>query len=547
MSTIFRHGTFVSNFGTKFYEDESKINNVKKKLKSGESKQQVRQFLKSQNVSTEAIDQIIYDFDTKSSNKIFWHKSEKGKITIIHNLFRDFLHLNGFYKYTPEGSKSSIFVRVENNLIDHTSEDEIKDFVLQYLDSLEDKSVYNFFADKTRYFKDDFLSMLKSVDVYFIADTRDTAYLYFQNCAVKIDKETTTIIDYLDLEGFVWKDHVIHRTYTECEDTHCDFKTFISNVCSTDAVRIKSMESTLGYLLHGHKNLSYSPAVILNDEVISDQPNGGTGKSLLVNALGQMKKLVIIDGKAFAFERSFAYQLVSADTQLLCFDDIKKHFEFERLFSVVTEGITLEKKNKDAIKIPFEKSPKLILTTNYAVKGAGQSFERRKWELEFKQHYTTTNTPYMEFGKLFFGDWNEKEWCAFDNYMIESLQLYLKNGLIKSEFVNLKIRKLSAETCHEFIEWCGLLTGTPGSDKLRFNEKLYKHELYIDFIQDNPDFAPKAKMTVSRVKFYQWLVSYGMYATGVNPEEGRDSKSRWILFNDETKQITDEARSQLDF
>ena len=57
----------VSNFGTKFYEDESKINNVKKKLKSGESKQQVRQFLKSQNVSTEAIDQIIYDFDTKSS------------------------------------------------------------------------------------------------------------------------------------------------------------------------------------------------------------------------------------------------------------------------------------------------------------------------------------------------------------------------------------------------------------------------------------------------------------------------------------------------
>ncbi len=537
----------VANFGTKFYEDESKVNDVKKKLKSGESKQQVRQFLKTQNVSGEAIDQIIYDFDTQTSNKIFWHKSEKSKITIIHNLFRDFLHLNGFYKYTPEGSKSSIFVRVENNLIDHTSEDEIKDFVLHYLDSLEDKSIYNFFADKTRYFKDDFLSMLKSVDVYFIADTKDTAYLYFKNCAVKITADDTIIIDYLDLEGFVWKDHVIHRQYEECKDTHCDFKTFIYNVCNKDNVRVKSMESTLGYLLHAHKNLSYSPAVILNDEVISDQPNGGTGKSLLVNALGQMKKLVIIDGKAFAFERSFAYQLVSADTQLLCFDDIKKHFEFERLFSVVSEGITLEKKNKDAIKIPFEKSPKLILTTNYAVKGAGQSFERRKWELEFKQHYTTTKTPYMEFGKLFFGDWSNEEWCAFDNYMIESLQLYLKSGLIRSEFVNLKIRKLSAETCHEFIEWCGLIKRTPGSDKLRFNEKLYKHELYLDFIQDNPDFAPKAKMTVSRVKFYQWLVSYGIYETGSNPEEGRDNKSRWIMFKDENKQITDEAQSELDF
>ena len=535
------------NFGTKFYEDESRINEVKKKLKSGESKQQVRQYLKNQDVSTEAVEQLIYDFDAQSTNKIFWHKSEKGKITIIHNLFRDFLHLNGFYKYTPPGSKSSIFVRVENNLIDHTSEDEIKDLVLQYLDKLDDKSIYNFFADKTRYFKDDFLSLLKSVDVYFIADTKECAYLYYKNCAVKITKDHTHIIDYLDLEGFVWKEHVIDRVFTECENTKCDFKTFISNVCNSEKVRIRALESTIGYLLHAHKNLSYSPAVILNDEVISDQPNGGTGKSLLVNALGQMKKLVFIDGKAFAFERSFAYQLVSADTQILCFDDIKKHFEFERLFSVVSEGITLEKKNKDAIKIPFEKSPKLILTTNYAVKGAGESFERRKWELEFKQHYTTHQTPYMEFGKLFFGDWNEQEWCVFDNYMITNLQLYLQQGLIKSEFVNLKIRKLSAETCHEFIEWCGLLKGTPGTDQIRYNEKLYKHELYLDFIQDNPDFAPKAKMTVSRVKFYHWLISYGLYATGNPPEEGRDNKSRWIMFKDETQRLTDEVKTELDF
>ena len=49
--------------------------------------------------------------------------------------------------------------------------------------------------------------------------------------------------------------------------------------------------------------------------------------------------------------------------------------------AVVTEGLTLEKKNKDAIKIPFSKSPKVAITTNYAIKGKGSSFERRKWEL----------------------------------------------------------------------------------------------------------------------------------------------------------------------
>ena len=118
-------------------------------------------------------------------------------------------------------------------------------------------------------------------------------------------------------------------------------------------------------------------------------------------------------------KKSFPYQLVSADTQILCFDDVKKYFEFERLFSVVTEGLTLEKKNKDAIKIPFKKSPKICITTNYAIRGSGNSFARRKWELELYQHYSNNYTPQDEFGTLFFGDdWNSDEWCEFDNYMI---------------------------------------------------------------------------------------------------------------------------------
>ena len=32
----------------------------------------------------------------------------------------------------------------------------------------------------------------------------------------------------------------------------------------------------------------------------------GTGKGIFMNALSHMKKLVTIDGKAFAFEKSFA-------------------------------------------------------------------------------------------------------------------------------------------------------------------------------------------------------------------------------------------------
>ena len=523
-------------FNTKYYENTEIIDNVKQRLKRGEPKSEVKKDLQNTEIPDTTIDAVIKKAE-EGKDEEFWSKSEKGVIKIVPLYFKRFLEDNGFYKYAPEGSKSFVFVRVTNNLIDHTTEKEMKDFVLDYLYQIEDVSIYNYFAEQTRFFKEEFLTLINTIDVYFIEDTKHTSYLYFQNCAVEIKKNSVTAIDYVDLDGYVWKDRVIARVFRECLITGCDYKTFINNVCNQSEARTKSMESTIGFMMHGHKNLSYCPAVILNDEVISDNPEGGTGKGIFMNALSHMKKLVTIDGKAFAFEKSFAYQLVSVDTQILCFDDVKKYFNFERLFSVVTEGLTLEKKNKDAIKIPFSKSPKIAITTNYAIKGTGNSFQRRKWELELYQHYTKSYTPQDEFGKLFFGDWDDDEWCVFDNYMIECLQLYLSEGLVESEFVNLKIRQLSASTSHDFIEWCGLLAGANENEKLGVGLKIYKNELYFDFINEYPDYGPKSKMTISRQVFYKWLHFYAEYQTGLPPIEGKDMTGRWI----ELKEPEEEA------
>ena len=520
----------TQNFGSKYYEDEDRVNQVRMKLKRGVSKKEIRLQLAESQIEDAVIDSVITSIEEDESEKRFWNKNDKGVITIIHYLFRQFLEDNGFYKYSPEGSKNFIFVRVTNNLIDHTNEEEIKDFVLGYLEDLDDMSVYNYFADKTRFFREEFLSLLGTVDVYFIEDDKDTAYLYYRNCAVKVTKTKKTTIDYLDLGGYVWKDQVIDRDFDMCDSFDCDYKTFINNISGGDKQTILSMRSTIGYMLHAYKNLSYCPAIILNDEIISENPEGGTGKGLFMNALSQMKKLVTIDGKSFNFEKSFAYQLVSADTQILCFDDVKKYFDFERLFSVVTEGLTLEKKNKDAIKIPFSKSPKVAITTNYAIKGRGNSFARRKWELEFAQFYTKDFTPLVEFGKLLFTEWDEDEWCAFDNYMIENVMFYLTKGLIKGNFKNQTVRNLGADTSHEFVEWCGLFDNEYKNELIRFDEKIYKNELYMDFIQDNPDFAPKAKRTISRTEFYRWLKSFAVFKTDIIPEEGRDLNGRWIIF-----------------
>ena len=188
------------NFGTKYYEDEDRVNSVKQKMRKGMSKTEIKSSLEENtNIGDVVIDNVLRRFEEEQDEQKFWTKSEKGVVKIIHLSFKNFLEDNGFYKFSPEGSKNYVFVRVTNNLIEHASEKEIKDFVLEYLLEIDDTSIYNYFAECTRYFREEFLTLLSSINVYFIADDKDTAYLYYINCAVKITKDEITPIDYLDL------------------------------------------------------------------------------------------------------------------------------------------------------------------------------------------------------------------------------------------------------------------------------------------------------------------------------------------------------------
>lgn len=518
----------TNKFNTKYYEDEEKLNYIKLKLRGGATK---REILEEIDGGTTPIDPIAFDsvikkIESENTYTQFWTKSDKGVIKVVPILFKQFLEKNGFHKYCPEGGKNYVFIRVTDNLIDHASDKEIKDFVLEYLLELEDLSIYNHFAEKVGLFREEFLTLLMTIDIHFINDTKDTSYLYYQNCAVKVTTKGIETIDYLDLGGYVWKEHVIDRSFKMCRVTDCDYKTFISRISDNHTDRIDAIESTIGFMMHGYKNLSYTPAVILYDSVIDDNPEGGTGKGIFINALARMKKVVVIDGKAFNFEKSFPYQTVSVDTQILCFDDVKKNFDFERLFSVITEGLTLEKKNKDAIKIPYSKSPKIAITSNYAINGSGNSFARRKWEIEFHNHYSKSYTPYDEFKKHLFDDWDIDEWCQFDSYMVECLSSYMRTGLILSTFFNSEIRKLMQSTSIEFVEWCGVVSKEENS-LIVYNFRLNLNVLFADFAENYPD------KRISRTLFYKWMYLYGTYVSAAKITDGKDVYGKWMIIETE--------------
>jgi hypothetical protein len=134
-------------------------------------------------------------------------------------------------------------------------------------------------------------------------------------------------------------------------------------------------------------------------------------------------------------------------------DDVPKNFHFEALFSVITEGMTVEKKGQDAFLIPFNESPKISITTNYTIQGEGASHARRVFEVEIANHFNENYTPEEEFGHQFFSEWTPEEWAKFDNFMIRCVQFFLKEGLVESNKVNLEFRKFKNNMGIEFIEF----------------------------------------------------------------------------------------------
>ena len=438
--TLFKSAYKRATFNSKYFEDINKIDRIKQNLSKGIPKKDIANLLKIDETIIDEIKEINDDDD-------FWNKFEdkKGNITIkIDSLkYKYWLERKGFKKYYPESATNPTFVHIKSNKVTQSSTDIIKDVVLKFLLERNEIEVFNFCSKSAQLFSDYYLTMLESIDLKMIKDTRNEAFIPFQNGVVKITKNKVELIDFIDVDGYIWENQIINRDFVKSEDIENDFKNMVEKVSADDPKRINALEHTLGYLIHSYKDKTDQKAIIINDQEIDDNPNGGSGKSLMISALSNFKKVVKIDGKSFDSKKGdFVYQRVTLDTQILAFDDVKKNFDFEQLFSIITEGIAINRKNKDEVFISFERSPKIVITTNYVINGSGTSHDRRRHEIEFYQYFNGKRNPLTEYGRLLFDSWENEDWIRFDNYMISNLQKFLKNGLVESVSINADIKRL---------------------------------------------------------------------------------------------------------
>jgi hypothetical protein len=503
-------------FNTKFFENYTKIDKIKVDLKKGK-----KEVVKEHKITPETFDAINESFEHDD----FWDINEKGKVVVSSIKYKLFLERNGFKKYFPANNLKSILVRVISNKVDVTSVEVIKDFVLGYLLDKKEFQVYDFCAKYENLFSEKYLIMLDTIDLVLLQDTATKSYIGFRNGILEVTQNKTKLIDYIDVNGYIWSSHILNRDFAPLDDHTNDYQKFIYNISNSEPAAI---ECTLGYLVSTYKNRSNNKAVILNDEVISDNPEGGTGKGLVVQGLQQIRRVSIIDGKSFDEKKAFPYQTVQPDCQILVFDDVNRNFNFENNFSLVTEGITIEKKNKDAIKLSVTESPKLVISTNYAIKGEGNSHDRRRQELEVAQYYNGKRTPYQEFGKQLFDEWTPEEFQRFDNYMVYCLQSFLKNGLITQQAKNIRMRKFIAETSMEFYEFA------QERDNLQFNERLDKQVKFEAFTNEYQDF----KKFLSRKKFQIWIQKYAKFI-GAEYEAGSSNGFHWFEITTADKKTVD--------
>jgi len=508
---------------TKYFEDNETKAQIKTQLKSGLSIEKVCKTFPE--YSEEQIQQTAKELEAEATVLEFWNVSSKGKINVVVFKYKSFLEQNGYFKYCPKNSQQYHFVHIENSFIEATTTENIKDFVLNYLLNNNEYEVYEVMAKSPLYFRDDFLSLLASIADNFYKDTKEYAMLYYRNCAVKVYADKIKQIEYINLDGMVWKHHVIDRDFQNTKFEGCYLDKFCHLISGNDEQRKKSLKSAIGYLLHSYKTSANNTAIIFNDEKISDKPNGGSGKGLVCRAISEIKRTVIIDGKRFDPKATFTYQRVTPETQMLVFDDIKKNFDFEYLFSIITEGITVEKKNKDEIHIPIDKSPKIAITTNYTIPGDGGSFARRRHDIELSSHFNELHTPYDEFGILLYDDFDKLEWQRFDCFMIDCIQIFLKEGIVKCNYVNFKQKQLINDTSREFYEW----VKTPESNVLT-KVKLYRNELYDSFINFNIDSWSNEKYRPSKKSFKGYLDRLAFYFE-MPIIHGRDQTGQWTIID----------------
>ena len=446
------------------------MRDVFRKKEEGSTAGEIAHYVAKQHgLSRDEAEKIVAQLESDWGNRIctFWEVNEKGGIQIIRYKLVNFLAENGGFHIYYYDSSSTIYktVQIRDGFVAEASTEQMKKFVRDYILSLPDTFDGISGADllevvykgSDTYFSKSFLEFLPRAELRLLKDTADKAHFCFQNGVVRITRTKFELLTYAEANAHVWRSQVIPFRIDVDESVdvvNTDFVRFIQKVCMDDMQRVEYLLGITGYLLHKYKDPKRPYAIILCEETDNEKEGGGTGKGIYFKAISKLLNVVFLDGKNFKLDSNFAFQRVSLDTQLIVVEDCRKNVDFEGFYSGITEGLTVEKKNKDELYISYQDSPKFGFTTNYSIQLTGNHAKRRARMVEFGNFFGPKNTPADHFGHDLFTDWDDDEWNRFYNAMFECVQQYLNKGVSDAySSDSMKRKQIKLHYTEDFLDW----------------------------------------------------------------------------------------------
>ena len=333
------------------------------------------------------------------------------------------------------------------------------------------------------------------------------------------------------------------------------FKDFVENLSKdefgeVDKKCLERLELAIGYLCHRYNSQSQRKYVLLVDRFFDgdlnrDIANGGNGKSLLINTLGTLMNLEILNGKEIKKDASsFKLAQVTTATEIVHFDDAHKKFDADRLNPLVTGNFHIERKYENPFSIPAQNAPKIAVTSNHPIEGNGNTYRRRQFVVEVGHHYRIQDEEYGLTPKQLHGDkefplpnqintegepfaWDRNDWNEFYRYVFRCIQLYLSKRLPsggESEYyIRAKIvQEIGSEEITQFI--------IDRLNSLEVGKEYFNAELYKELQDTFPDHLEN----VSTMKMYGWICSVGKLCklyinqhSGGKQENQRLNEERW--------------------
>ena len=451
--------------------------------------------------------------------------------------FTDFLFEQGFHLIDTDSMGYQI-CHSKDGIIQPVEPKHIKTHVFTWCKKNVDREIEEMLRKgQKQFFAGNELDALHTKNVSLKMDTETESYFYFNNCWVTVTKDDITCKPYSELDEYIWagtkKKHdftkqapvlLDKKGHLSLDVMDCEFAKFIYYVGwnpnnpeekdftpETIEQRFECMCSAIGFLLDSYKHPADRKGIFAVDHKIGDlnEQNGRTGKSIIAKAIEKLKVVAPISGKKFDPKYQFCYEQIKMDSQVINFNDMPKNFDVESIFEVIADDYSVNRRNNGFLNFNYNTSAKVLVSTNFTPKGAGDSYSARMHIIEFSDYFSAKHNPYKEFGHgMFSSAWDDKEWNRFYNFMLGCVVLFKEKGLVPYPNSNFDARKMANEVNAEFIDFMDYRT-SPASGPEAGENILGKKKLKTDLLNEfNKIYQELYSQKLKPHTFHKWVKQY---------------------------------------